>query len=127
MPQAAVALETTMRVSLAIRRLLPAFFLVFLAATARADDGAALAKKARAVLDANCHRCHGQDGNIEGGFNYVLDRDKLVARNKIVPGHADQSLLYKKASTGNIPPAREKPRPSHAVNPLLKQSIDARR
>ena len=53
---------------------------LLLAAGARADEPAALAKKARAVLDANCHRCHGQDGNIEGGFNYVLDARQLVTR-----------------------------------------------
>jgi WD40 repeat protein/mono/diheme cytochrome c family protein len=127
MPQAAVALETPMNRIPALRRLLPALvpILFFIATTVRADDSAALAKKAKAVLDANCHRCHGQDGNIEGGFNYVLDRDKLVARNKIVPGHADQSPLYKKASTGKMPPAGEKPRPSDADIAVLKEWIDA--
>ncbi len=116
-----------MNLSLVVRRFLPALIaaLSLIAATARADDPATLAKKARAILDANCHRCHGQDGNIEGGFNYVLDRDKLIARNKIVPGKAEQSLLYKKASTGKMPPAGEKPRPSEADIAILKDWINA--
>jgi WD40 repeat protein/mono/diheme cytochrome c family protein len=91
---------------------------------ARADD-AALAQKARAILDANCHRCHGKDGAIEGGFNYVLDRDKLIARKKIVPGHADQSPLFKRAATGKMPPEGEQPRPSDADIAALKEWIDA--
>ena len=45
-----------------------------------------LARSALAVLKTHCYRCHGQDGAVEGGLNYVLDRDRLVARRKVVPG-----------------------------------------
>ena len=73
---------------------------------------AALSTKALAILKANCYRCHGQDGAVEGGMNYILDRDKLVARKKIVPGNADQSPLYKRVAAGKMPPAGEQPRPT---------------
>src|SRR5260370_31711735 len=60
--------------------------------SSRADeDNTELAQKARAILKANCHRCHGRDGSVEGGMNFILDREKLFARKKIVPGKADES------------------------------------
>ncbi|MGH7222748.1 MAG: hypothetical protein ACRELF_05950, partial [Gemmataceae bacterium] len=49
-----------------------------------------LAHKAQTILKANCHRCHGRDGAVEGGLNYILDRDKLIARKKVLPGKAEQ-------------------------------------
>lgn len=50
-----------------------------LSSSARAAD-AELAAKAQAILKANCSRYHGLEAPAKGGFNYVLDRDKLVAR-----------------------------------------------
>src|SRR5262249_61194804 len=93
------------------------------ATASRADDGAALARKAEAVLKANCFRCHGKDGALEGGMNYILDRDKLVARKKIIPGKADDSPLVKKVAAGKMPPAGEQPRPSDDDLTTLKQWI----
>src|ERR1700676_905618 len=87
-------------------------------------DPAALSTKALAVLNANCHRCHGQDGTAEGGMNFILDPTKLVARKKIVPGQADQSPLFKRLSTGKMPPTGEQPRPSEADIALIKQWIE---
>src|ERR1700676_3755289 len=75
-------------------------------------DQSTLAAKAVGVLTTNCHRCHGQDGTAEGGMNFILDPVKLVARKKIVPGQPDQSLLFKRVSTGKMPPSGEQPRPS---------------
>ncbi len=110
-----------------VRRFLPVLtgVLLLVGSAARADDGTTLAKKAKGILDANCHRCHGKDGAIEGGFNYILDRDKLVARKKIVPGQAEQSPLYKKVATGKMPPAGELPRPSDTDLAILKDWINA--
>src|SRR5262245_14967571 len=51
-----------------------------------AEDQATVAGKAHAILEQYCHRCHGRDGSLEGGMNYILDRDKLVARKKVLPG-----------------------------------------
>jgi WD40 repeat protein/mono/diheme cytochrome c family protein len=98
-----------------------------LAATAAtaADPPPQLAAKAREVLKANCYRCHGQDGAVEGGFNYVLDRDKLVAGKKVVPGKPDESPLLRKVVGGKMPPPDESPRPSAADVALLKQWVEA--
>src|SRR3954454_7184699 len=79
---------------------------------AGAGEEPALAARAQAILKANCYRCHGQEGAVEGGMNYVLDRDKLLARRKVVPGHADKSPLYRRIVAGRMPPRGESPRPS---------------
>src|SRR5260370_42021576 len=74
----------------------------------RADESPAdLSKKALEVLNTHCHRCHGQEGAVEGGMNYILDRDKLLVRKKVIPGHSDQSPLFKKVAAGKMPPPGE--------------------
>ena len=71
---------------------LAALFAV-LAAPAAAQEPQ-LAEKARAVLKTHCYRCHGQEGAVEGGLNYVADLGKLLSRKKVVPGNADESRLF---------------------------------
>src|ERR1700722_4505935 len=88
-------------------------FLALLAAPAhgQAQEGPQeLATKARALFQTHCYRCHGQDGANEGGLNYILDRDKLVERRKILPGEPDKSRLFKRLIHPNdpMPPAEEK-------------------
>jgi len=61
-----------------------AFFAV-VSGTALAQENVALAAKAKEILKANCYRCHGQDGRVEGGLNYILDSQQLVDRKKVVP------------------------------------------
>jgi WD40 repeat protein/mono/diheme cytochrome c family protein len=90
-----------------------------------ADTPAELAHKAQAVLKTHCHRCHGKNGSLEGGFNYVLDRDKLVTRKKVVPGQVEQSPLYKRLATGKMPPADVQPRPSAAEIAVVRSWIEA--
>src|SRR5262249_54635411 len=63
------------------------------------------AKKALDVLKAHCYRCHGADGNVEGGMNYVTDLERLVARKKVVPGKPDQSPIFRRVAAGSMPPA----------------------
>ncbi len=92
---------------------------------ALADPPPGLAARAREVLKTNCYRCHGQDGAVEGGFNYVLDRDKLVASRKVVPGKPDDSPLLRKVVAGKMPPPDQQPRPSAADVALLKQWVEA--
>src|SRR5207302_396377 len=72
------------------------------------------------------YRCHGQNGRNEGGFNYVLDRQQLVSRKKIVPGQPAKSKLYRRlASEDNpMPPEEEKPRPSKDDIAIVKQWIE---
>jgi WD40 repeat protein len=91
------------------------------AQSSRAD----LAARAQGILKANCYRCHGQEGTARGGMDYILDRDTLVARKKIVPGDAAGSLLYLKVLSGKMPPPRQQARPGPEDLALLKQWIDA--
>ena len=72
-----------------------------------------LAARAGEILKLNCYRCHGQDGTVEGGFNYVLDPQQLAARGKkIVPGNPEASRLLQRVKKGEMPPEDEQPRPS---------------
>src|SRR5438270_13761986 len=88
-----------------------------------ADPG--LAARAETVLKAHCARCHGPDSPGKGGFNFVLDRDKLVARNKVVPGQAASSKLYQRVRDGKMPPKGVRPRPTPQELALLGQWINA--
>src|SRR5947209_6280536 len=99
--------------SLASRVAMAYFLVAAFNPLARADDDS-LAPKVHAILKANCHRCHGHDGANEGGFNYVLDRSRLVGRKKVVPGDPATSKLYKRLVNSDepMPPADERPRPS---------------
>jgi DNA-binding beta-propeller fold protein YncE len=84
-----------------------------------------LASSAQAILRRACYRCHGEGGAVEGGLNYVLDRDRLVARRKIVPGEAEKSPLYRRLVKGTMPPAGEKPRPTNEEIAVLRRWIEA--
>ena len=61
--------------------------------------------KAQALLKQHCASCHGFDGAAKGGFGYALDRDRLIARGKVVPGSAADSELYQRVQAGEMPPA----------------------
>src|SRR5258708_1625436 len=54
--------------------------------SSKAAEDVDLANKALGVLQTHCYRCHGKDGSLEGGMSFVLDRDKLINRKKIIPG-----------------------------------------
>jgi tetratricopeptide (TPR) repeat protein/mono/diheme cytochrome c family protein len=101
--------------------------LVLLMAPAICRAQQELANKARALFQKHCYRCHGQDGANEGGLNYILDRDKLVERRKILPGVPDKSRLYKRLIHPNdpMPPADEKVRPGKDDIALLRAWIAA--
>jgi mono/diheme cytochrome c family protein len=89
------------------------------------DDKTALARKAQEILKTSCYRCHGEDGAVEGGFNYALDFKQLVAKKKVVPGKPDESRLLKRVVKGDMPPEEEKPRPSEQDIATLKDWIAA--
>jgi WD40 repeat protein/mono/diheme cytochrome c family protein len=88
----------------------------------------ALAKAAHAILDKACHRCHGQDGANEGGFNYVLNFEKL-AQHYVKPGDVKGSIVFKRLSSADedevMPPAGEEPRPSASEIATIRQWIEA--
>jgi tetratricopeptide (TPR) repeat protein len=98
-----------------------------LAVPAAEPDRADLARKAHAVFKAHCYRCHGQDGAVEGGLNYVLDFKTLRARKKVVPGSPVKSKLYRRLTSADnpMPPEEEKIRPSKDDVALVKAWIEA--
>src|SRR5437588_2385689 len=96
-----------------------------LSGAAGADDKTSLAQQAQAILKANCYKCHGEQGASEGGFNYILDRQRLVAAKKIVPGDSAQSRLFKKLKKNEMPPEDEKQRPTQAEVTVIRQWIEA--
>jgi|GEM_PF-439148 len=80
--------------------------------------------QALAVLKAHCYRCHGENGSIEGGLNFVLDPKRLIARRKLVPGKSLESLVFKRISGGTMPPKEEAKRPTADEIAVLKRWID---
>lgn len=93
------------------------------AAFAQSND-TPLAAKAQVILKDHCFKCHGE-GAVKGGFGYVLDRDKLIARGKVVPASAAESEIYQRMQQGEMPPPGKQPRPSAADIAVIKQWIDA--
>jgi len=75
-------------------------------------EGVQLAMRVQTILRTQCYRCHGQDGIVEGGVNYITDLSKLVARKKVVPGKPEESRLWLRMEDGTMPPPEEHPRPS---------------
>jgi mono/diheme cytochrome c family protein len=89
--------------------------------------GEALAKKTQDVLRANCYRCHGQDGASEGGFNFILNLEK-VARTHVKAKDPASSLLFDRLTADDdsvMPPPDEEPRPSAAEIAVVKAWIEA--
>jgi mono/diheme cytochrome c family protein len=84
-----------------------------------------LARQAQEVLKAHCQRCHGPDSPGKGGLDFILDRDKLVARGKVLPGRPAESRLFRRVRDGEMPPPGAKVRPSEQDVALLRQWIEA--
>jgi serine/threonine-protein kinase len=90
-----------------------------------ADEKARLAGQARLILEKNCYRCHGQNGSNDGGFNYVLDFQKLVGK-KVVAGDPEKSRLFRRMGVNRtMPPEDEKQRPTDADITVVKKWIEA--
>ncbi len=87
----------------------------------------AIAVKAEAVLRKNCASCHGPGGKSKGGFGYVLDRERLIARQKVVPGKPAESELFERVRLGEMPPkeATLYVAPGAAGVAILKEWIEA--
>jgi WD40 repeat protein len=58
-------------------------------------------------------------------MNFVLDRDKLVARRKVVPGAPERSPLFRRVAAGKMPPPGEGDRLSPSDVALLRRWIEA--
>jgi mono/diheme cytochrome c family protein len=99
--------------------------LAVLAGNFRAHAGENSATRARAVLQARCGACHGPGGTGKGGFDYLLDRDRLVARGQVVPGSAAESALYQRVRDGEMPPPARRQQPTADDLAVLRRWIDA--
>ena len=92
-----------------------------------APGGEKLAEAAEAVLRTSCYRCHGQEGTSEGGFNFVLNLEKLT-RTHVKPKAPGDSPLFERITANDdsvMPPPDEKPRPSPADIAAVKAWIEA--
>src|SRR5262249_708606 len=89
------------------------------------DAASRLAQEVKAVFRTHCYRCHGENGAAEGGFNFILDRDRLVARRKVIPGDAERSRVSQRGQQGERRPEEEKPRPGPKEVAFLKRWIEA--
>ena len=61
----------------------------------------------RPILKANCFHCHGEGDEVKGGLDLRLRRlivDGGESGGAIVPGSANDSLLYQYISAGEMPP-----------------------
>jgi len=68
-----------------------------------------LAEQAVSILENRCAHCHGGDGNSEGGFNYVTNVNKLIARNRLKPGKPAGSKLLQLIASGDMPADADMP------------------
>jgi mono/diheme cytochrome c family protein len=78
----------------------------------------------QAILYTHCAACHGPAGTGKGGFDYLFDRDRLVARNQVVPGKPDESPLLQRIEQGEMPPGK-RPRLHDEERAALRRWIDA--
>ena len=95
------------------------------AAKAGEPDPRAMADKAKSILKTYCHRCHGQDGANEGGFNYTLELKQLVSHGKVIPGKPAKSRIIKRMTSeaDPMPPEEEKLRPGKEEIEVLRKWI----
>jgi hypothetical protein len=72
---------------------------------APSSNGSAQAVRAQAALSVSCGACHdrGREGD-EGGFDFLLDREALVAQGLIVPARLSASKLLQRVEQGEMPP-----------------------
>jgi hypothetical protein len=90
-----------------------------------AEDKEKLARLTQEKLATYCYRCHGENGTVEGGLNYLMDSAKLVARKKVKPGEPASSRLLRRVVEGEMPPEGENPRPTKEDIALLERWVAA--
>ena len=66
------------------------------------------------VLEGDCAKCHGAGSPAQGGIDYILDIDQLIATDKVVPGDPENSRIYARITSKDtpMPPPTEMRRPS---------------
>ena len=88
-----------------------------------ADEKSELPQKAKAILATKCYSCHGEAGSADGGINFMLDRDRLVKRRKLVAGKSADSVIFRQVKTGRMPKDDE-PLSAEEID-VLKRWIDS--
>jgi hypothetical protein len=76
----------------------------------------------RPILKAHCWHCHGEEAELEGGFDTRLARFLLKGGDSgpaVVPGKHAESLIYQRISAGEMPPG-DKRLPPEALATLEK-------
>ncbi len=82
----------------------------------------------RPILKTHCFHCHGEAGEREGGLDLRLRRLIAVGGDSgqaIVPGHADESLLWQRLRDGDMPPEEVPLRPTAVEIDTIEQWIAA--
>jgi hypothetical protein len=77
---------------------------------------------ALAVLETNCGTCHGATSG-QGGIDYIVDREALVANGKIVQGDPDSSPIFTMMAQQAMPPRGVSQRPSTSDIEIVRQWI----
>ena len=92
------------------RLLLSALFLMSAAGTALARP-LTYERDVRPILKAHCFQCHGEDGVKRGELDVRLRRFLIAGGDSgaaIVPGKSDESLLFNRVTSGEMPPEDKK-------------------
>jgi hypothetical protein len=59
--------------------------------------------KVRELLASRCYHCHGEDGTAEGGLNFILDSDRLIRSEYVVPSEPQKPALYRQILVEDMP------------------------
>jgi mono/diheme cytochrome c family protein len=87
-------------------------------------DSSAAGASALEILETYCYTCHGLGGSSQGGFDHVLDIERLVETGKIIPGEADSSPLFVRMAAGEMPPAGIEPRLNNSEVKTIRRWIN---
>jgi mono/diheme cytochrome c family protein len=72
------------------------------------EASTSLAQQAERILRQHCYSCHGEAGQAEGGFNFVLSVEKLKKGSTYIsPGKPDESYLFERVLNSEMPPRQE--------------------
>jgi hypothetical protein len=96
--------------------------------TLGAEQPPSYERDVRPILKANCFRCHGEGGQLEGSLDLRLRR--LIVQGgdtgpSIQPGDAEASLLYQRVRRGEMPPEDVEKRLTAAEMDTLRRWIDS--
>jgi hypothetical protein len=82
-----------------------------------------LGKEVKQILETNCGTCH--NGTKSGDMDYILDMQKLITNDKIVPGKKEDSQIFVRMQQGSMPPAFQRTqRPTFGQIDQVGQFID---